>query len=87
MGAEAFVKGPDEEILRVASTEFLEVTEVEAKALFVHRTWMPAWDRTWSSVNRLRLPAGLHLCAAYSDRPGIGGRLEEARRVAARITR
>ncbi|MEX2294824.1 MAG: protoporphyrinogen oxidase [Gemmatimonadota bacterium] len=87
MGGEALMDRPDAEILAIAQEEFREVTGVDAAPLLVHRTHMPAWDRSWSAMDRLRLPSGLHVCAAYSDRPGIGGRLEEALRVAARLTR
>lgn len=87
MGGEALLNRPDSEIRMIAQEEFRAVTGVEATALLVHRTHMPAWDRSWKAMDQLRLPAGLHVCAAYSDRPGIGGRLEEAVRIAQRITR
>lgn len=87
MGQEAFVDRPDDEILATAREEFEAVTGARATPLLVHRTWMPAWDRSWQGIEALRLPEGLHLCAAYAARPGIPGRLEDARRVARLLTR
>jgi oxygen-dependent protoporphyrinogen oxidase len=86
MGGEALVARPDAEILEIARREFEAVTGVDAVPLMVHRTHMPAWDRSWSAMEGLRLPPGLHLAAAYTDRPGIGGRFEETTRMAARLT-
>jgi len=85
MGDEAFVERPDDEILQVAAAEFRTVTGASAVPRLVHRTWMPAWDRSWRALDDLELPAGIHLCAAFSDRPGIAGRLEDARRTAERL--
>jgi oxygen-dependent protoporphyrinogen oxidase len=87
MGGEAVLDRTDAEILAIAKEEFHGVTGGDSTPLLVHRTQMPAWDRSWSAMDQLRLPAGLHICSAYSDRPGIGGRLEEALRIASRITR
>jgi len=82
MGREELLNRPDEELMAVARDEFRAVTGVEPVPLLVHRTWMPAWDRSWKAMDGLTLPAGVHICAAYAHRPGIPGRLEDARRVA-----
>ncbi len=82
MGREARLERPDEELLEVARSDFERVTGAEATPLFVHRTAMPAWDRSWRSLDSLSLPKGIHLCSAFSGRPGIAGRWEDARRVA-----
>jgi oxygen-dependent protoporphyrinogen oxidase len=70
---------------RLAAGEFERITGLGARPIFVSRVAMPAWDRSWKRLGELRLPAGLELCAAWSDRPGIPGRLAEAARVADRI--
>ena len=43
---------------------------------------MPAWDRSWSAIQGLSLPAGIHIHANWMARPGIPGRLATARRLA-----
>ena len=82
MGREACLERPDEELLEVARSDFERVTGTEADPLFVHRTAMPAWDRSWQSLDSVSFPKGIHLCSAFSARPGIAGRWEDARRVA-----
>ncbi len=85
MGSEEIVDLPDSDLMARARNDFQRVTGATAAPLFAHRTWMPAWDRSWAALDGLALPEGLHLCAAFSQRPGIVGRLEDARRVAARL--
>ncbi len=85
MGAEAVVDLPSEEIEALATADFERVTGADATPLLVHRTWMPAWDRSWAALDDLTLPRGIHLCAAFSERPGILGRLENARRLLAEL--
>ncbi len=85
MGREAVCDRSDDEILETARADFQRITGTEATPLLVHRTRMPAWDRSWRSMDDLVLPRGIHLCAAYADRPGITGRLESARRTADRL--
>jgi len=87
MGREEDLARPDEALMAVARDEFRKVTGVEPVPLLVHRTWMPAWDRSWKAMDDLALPAGVHICAAYAHRPGIPGRLEDARRVAELLLR
>lgn len=85
MGGEELVELPDPEIMDRARADFERVTGVAAIPLFVHRTAMPAWDRSWAVLDTLTPPKGIHLCAAFSDRPGIGGRLENAQRTHERL--
>ena len=82
MGRETCLERPDDELLKVARSDFERVTGTEATPLFVHRTAMPAWDRSWRSLDSVSLPKGIHLCSSFSGRPGIAGRWEDARRVA-----
>ena len=82
MGREACLEQPDDRLLAVAREDFARVTGAEANPLFVHRTAMPAWDRSWRSLDSVRLPNGIHFCSAFSGRPGITGRWHDARRVA-----
>jgi len=87
MGREELLNRSDEVLMAVARDEFRAVTGVEPVPLLVHRTWMPAWDRSWKAMDGLTLPYGVHICAAYAHRPGIPGRLEDARRVAELLLR
>ncbi len=80
-GREEVVERSDEEIMGIARSDFRTVTGVDTKPLLVHRTWMPAWDRSWRALADLDPPIGLRICSAYMSRPGIPGRLEEARRI------
>lgn len=86
MGSEGLLELSDSELMDLAVRDFDRVMGVEATPLIVHRTWMPGWDRTWAALDGLQLPQGLHLCAAFSDRPGISGRLAEALRVAVQLS-
>lgn len=76
---------PDAELGEVAVREFREVTGREARVLCIARERMPAWDRSWAALQGLRLPAGLHLAANWQARPGIPGRLAQAKRLAAEL--
>jgi len=86
-GGERFLELPDPDLLDIAVREFREVTGATPVPLAVHRTWMPAWDRSWAALDRLELPAGVFSCAAWAHRPGIAGRLEDAERVASALSR
>jgi protoporphyrinogen/coproporphyrinogen III oxidase len=85
MGRETLLAQPDDRLAELAAREFKAVTGVSARPLLVHRTRVPAWDRSWQALESLALPPGIHLCAAYTRRPGVLGRLEEAGEVADRI--
>jgi oxygen-dependent protoporphyrinogen oxidase len=85
MGYEEVVERSDDDLMETARADFAAATGVEAVPLLAHRTAMPAWDVSWSALAGLSLPAGLHVCAAFAERPGIAGRLDDARRLAARL--
>lgn len=80
------VERSDEEIAEVAVREFRRVTGLAAEALSVAREAMPAWDRSWAAMRGLRLPPGIHAAANWESRPGVPGRLMQARRLAAELT-
>lgn len=76
----------DDELAAIAVDEFREMTGHDARAIHVSRAWMPAWDRSWDALDDLALPAGVAVCASWAARPGIGGRIGDARRVADGLT-
>ncbi len=76
---------PDEEIGHIACREFGAITGHAAETLLVSRIRMPAWDESWDGLDSLELPEGVHLCTNYTGRPGIAGRIGEARRLARRL--
>ncbi|WP_276299321.1 protoporphyrinogen oxidase [Halorussus lipolyticus] len=78
------VEWSDEELASVAVSEFEEVTGASARPLSVHhlRRGMPAYDRSWSALDRVSTPEGVRLCTNYTARAGIPGRIREARTVA-----
>jgi protoporphyrinogen/coproporphyrinogen III oxidase len=78
---------PDPRLGEIAAEEFRSVTGGEAEPLGVSRTWIPAWDRSWSALEGLELPEGVHLLANYHARVGIPGRVEGARELARRLAR
>ena len=77
---------PDAELKTLAVAEFREMTGHEARALHISRTWIPAWDRSWDALDGLELPPGVRVCASWDARPGITGRLADARKVAVALT-
>lgn len=81
----ALVHESDERLGAIAREEFTRVTGCEARVLRVGRTWIPAWDESWDALDGLELPPGVHLCANYAARPGIQGRLSDAKRLAGRL--
>jgi protoporphyrinogen/coproporphyrinogen III oxidase len=76
---------PDRRIGEIAVREFRRVTGGDARVLGVSRTWIPAWDRSWSALEGLVLPEGVHLLANYNARVGIPGRVEGGRELARRL--
>lgn len=80
------VNEPDGRIADIALEEFRMVTGRDARALLVSRTHIPAWDASWDALDGLVLPEGMHLCANWSARPGIPGRLIQAKRVVGALT-
>lgn len=70
----------------VATAEFRLATGYDARPLAIERERMPAWDASWQAIQGLQLPDGLHICANWESRPGIPGRLHQARRLAKQLT-
>jgi oxygen-dependent protoporphyrinogen oxidase len=79
------VRMPDERLGSIAAQEFEHATGHPARPLAVARERMPAWDRSWAALEGLVLPEGVHVCANWWSRPGIPGRLQEAKQLAYRL--
>jgi oxygen-dependent protoporphyrinogen oxidase len=79
------VEWSDSELARIAIEEFARVTDADARVIAVARTAMPAWDRSWTVLQSLQVPDGLHFCANWESRPGLPGRLAQAKRLAAEL--
>ena len=71
----------------LAASEFERCTGYAAEAVGVARPSMPAWDISWSALEGLRLPPGLHVTANWESRPGLTGRFARARALAASLDR
>jgi oxygen-dependent protoporphyrinogen oxidase len=82
----AVVEEPDGPLGRLAADEFRRVTGYEARVVAVSRQRMPAWDVSWRAIEGLELPEGIRIAANWWGRPGIPGRLAEARRLAERLS-
>lgn len=76
---------PDDRLASIAAEEFERATGHPARPLAVARERMPAWDRSWAALEGLELPAGVHVCANWWSRPGITGRLQEAKLLSYRL--
>ncbi|HEU4463977.1 MAG TPA: protoporphyrinogen oxidase [Gemmatimonadota bacterium] len=81
----AVVDETDATLGRLAADEFRLVTGYEARVLAVARERMPAWDVSWRALEGLELPHAIRIAANWMSRPGIPGRLAEARRLAERL--
>lgn len=73
---------PVDRAAEIAVTEFRTAARFDASALSVEHVQMPAWDRSWAATEGLLLPHNLHIHASWHARPGIPGRLIQARRLA-----
>lgn len=73
---------PDTELAADAARDFERFTGIPGRSVHVHRTRMPAWDRSWRALDGLAPPEGVHLLTGYTGRPGIVGRVREARALA-----
>jgi oxygen-dependent protoporphyrinogen oxidase len=69
----------------VARKEFQIATGFQSRVLMVSRTAVPAWDESWDAVSALELPATMDACSNWAARPGIPGRLAQARSLAKRL--
>ena len=67
--------------------EFEAMLGAHASPIDVHliEPGMPAYDRSWKAVDELNPPAGVHFCTAFTERPGIPGRLRHASRIGGKI--
>lgn len=72
----------------VAAEEFESLTGAPAEPIDVHiiDPGMPSYDRSWRATDDLDPIDGIHFCTAFTERPGIPGRLRHAAGVARRIT-
>ena len=75
----------DGRIAEIARKEFEVATGYRAEALHVSRTRIPAWDETWDALEGVEWPSDLHICSNYTARPGILGRITEAKCLAATL--
>ena len=76
----------DERISAIAAAEFETVTGRPARPMHVERVRMPAWDRSWTALEGLTLPAGIHIAANWESRAGVPGRIARARALADELT-
>jgi len=77
----------DEAVGELAADAFEELTGAAATPIGVH-TWtpgMPAYDGSWTAMDDLQPPDGLHFCANFVGRPGIPGRIRSGKQVAREI--
>ena len=77
----------DGRIAEIACEEFEVATGYRAEAVHVSRTGIPAWDETWDGLEGVEWPRDLHICSNYTARPGILGRITEAKRLAATLAK
>jgi oxygen-dependent protoporphyrinogen oxidase len=72
-------------LAEAAVRAFAEATGQASEPLAAELTRMPAWDTSWRALDGLSVPTGLHLAGSWRSRPGLPGRLAEARSVAAEL--
>lgn len=79
---------PDTQLGRLAAEEFETVTGASAKVINVRKLpdVIPAYDRSWDELERLTLPDRITIASNYTARIGIPGRINEARRLALRLS-
>ncbi|MFW6018094.1 MAG: protoporphyrinogen oxidase [Halapricum sp.] len=78
------VEESDDRLGELAAEEFESITGFSARPLHVVR-WqpgMPAYDASWNPLDTVSFPEGVHVCATYTERAGIPGRLRDATRTA-----
>ena len=79
---------PDEALHELAVREFRACTGYDARPLALEHERMPAWDISWEALSGgITLPDGLHLATNWWSRPGLPGRLAEAKETARRLAR
>lgn len=72
----------DERIASAAARELRLVAGVDVEVISVAREAMPAWDLSWRALEGLRMPEGVRIASNWMARPGMPGRLAQARRLA-----
>ncbi|MCG8466926.1 MAG: protoporphyrinogen oxidase [Gemmatimonadetes bacterium] len=75
----------DDRIGRLVAREYASIHGVEARPLAVARPRLPAWDASWSALDDLPVPDGVHLLANYRSRLGISARIREAETLAEQL--
>jgi oxygen-dependent protoporphyrinogen oxidase len=75
----------DGRIASIACEEFQTVTGYAAEAVQISRTRIPAWDESWDALDGVEWPPDLYFCSNYTARPGILGRIVDAKRLAATL--
>jgi oxygen-dependent protoporphyrinogen oxidase len=82
------VDWPESAIRDTAVTEFADLTGVDASVLNVQRLprGMPAYDTSWTAMDRVETPDGVHICANYASRAGVPGRVRRAKALAERLS-
>ena len=81
------VEADDDRIASIATREFESVMGSRATAINVARASLPAWDRSWTALDDLTLPTGIHLAANYESRVGLPGRIARAAKLAETLAR
>lgn len=81
------IERPTAELEELATREFESITGYAAEPIHVHRLrpGMPAYDTSWRALSEISPPTGVYLCANYTDRAGIPGRVRAAARLADRL--
>lgn len=77
----------DDRIAEIARGEFEVATGYRAEVVHVSRTRIPAWDETWDGLDGVEWPRDLYFCSNYTARPGILGRITEAKRLAVTLAK
>jgi oxygen-dependent protoporphyrinogen oxidase len=87
MGNPGLVDRSDEEIGRIARTEFESVLGVSAEVVNItrHRRGIPAYDGSWTAMEAVDLPEGIALASNYTGRMGVPARIREGKRLAERF--
>ncbi|MFC7165983.1 protoporphyrinogen oxidase [Halospeciosus flavus] len=72
------------EIGQIAVEEFERVMDADAEVLHVEKmpSAFPAYDTSWSALDDVDLPEGIHLATNYTARMGIPSRVREANSLA-----
>ncbi|PSP75474.1 protoporphyrinogen oxidase [Halobacteriales archaeon QS_1_68_20] len=77
----------DDDLARIAREEFEAVMGTSAAVIHVARPeWgFPAYDESWTALDGLSTPGGVHLATNYTARMGVPARVREAKRLADRL--